>query len=73
MDVGCVNLGVQLQTGSCDLNATKINGFIPVVIWKVWCLVNRSIGVAKRSRVDLPAGACFVVLLLGQWNPREAV
>ena len=31
MDVGSINLGAQLQTGSCDLNATKIDDIAPVI------------------------------------------
>lgn len=50
MDVGSINLGAQLQTGSCDLNATKINGIVLVLI--------RLCVASSMSLTGLPAAAC---------------
>lgn len=48
MDVGSINLGAQLQTGSCDLNTTKIHDIAPVLIWQLWCFINRPGGLGRR-------------------------
>ena len=57
MDVGSINLGVQLQTGSCDLNATKIDGIAPVLIWQLWHLINRPGRLGRGEVSGLPATA----------------
>lgn len=54
MDVGSINLGTQLQTGSCDLNATEINDIVPVLIWQLWSFINRPGGLEREMECSLP-------------------